>query len=90
MIQATSNLLQKHVVLSYRPYPEFGKIDHNLHNHVFDEVMCNLSINCIAGIKSFILNFLASFGCNDSNHCIKKFPALPQAISGGGGAGQGW
>ena len=25
---------------SYRPYQNLGQIDHNLHNHVFDDVIC--------------------------------------------------
>ena len=36
----TSNLVKGHVLWSYRPYQNLGQIDHNLHDHVFDDVIC--------------------------------------------------
>ena len=36
----TSKLVQRHVAWSYRPYKNLGQIDHDLHNHVFDDVIC--------------------------------------------------
>ena len=39
LTQTTSNLVQKHVVWSYRPEQNFGQIDHNLHNQDFDDVI---------------------------------------------------
>ena len=30
----TTNLVQRHVLWSYRPYQNLGQIDHNLQNHV--------------------------------------------------------
>ena len=32
--------VQRHVLWSYRPGQNLGQIDHNLHNHVFDDVIC--------------------------------------------------
>ena len=29
---------------SYRPYKNLGQIDHNLHNHVFDDIICKTRI----------------------------------------------
>ena len=40
LVQMTSNVVQRHVLWSYRPYQNLGQIDHNLHNHVFDYVIC--------------------------------------------------
>ena len=40
LVQMTSNLVQRHVLWCYRPYQNLGQIDHNLHNHVFDDVIC--------------------------------------------------
>ena len=37
----TSNLVQRHVLWSKTPYQNLVQIDHNLHNHVFDDVICN-------------------------------------------------
>ena len=34
------NLVQRHVVWSYRLYQNLGQIDHNLHSYVFDDVIC--------------------------------------------------
>ena len=36
--------VQRHVVWSYRPYENLEQTDHNLHNHVFDDVICKPSI----------------------------------------------
>ena len=33
-------MVQRHVVLCYMPYQNFGQIDRNSHNHVFDDVKC--------------------------------------------------
>ena len=33
-------LVQRHVVWSYRSYQNLEQIDHNLHNHVFNDVLC--------------------------------------------------
>ena len=44
LVQITSNLLQRHAVWSYRPYQNLKQIDHNLHDHVFDDVICKPSI----------------------------------------------
>ena len=38
--QITSNLVQRHAVWSYRPYQNLGRIDCNLHHHVYDDVIC--------------------------------------------------
>ena len=43
-IQITSNLIQRHIVWSYKPYQNSEQIDHNLHNHVFDDVIYKPSI----------------------------------------------
>ena len=40
IVQITSNLVQMHVVWSHRSYQNLGQIDHNLHSHVFDDVIC--------------------------------------------------
>ena len=29
-----------HIVCFYRPYQNLGQMDRNLHNHVFDDVIC--------------------------------------------------
>ena len=34
------NSVQRHILWSYMPYQNLGQIDHNLHNHVFDDVIC--------------------------------------------------
>ena len=39
-VQITSNLVQRHIVWSYRPCQNLEQIDHNLHNHVFDDIIC--------------------------------------------------
>ena len=39
-IQATSNLVQRHVVWFYRSYQTLEQIDHYLHNDAFDGVIC--------------------------------------------------
>ena len=36
----TSNFAQRHILGSYGPYQNLGQIDHNLHNRVFDDVIC--------------------------------------------------
>ena len=36
----TSNLVQRLVVWSYRPYQNLEQIDHNLHRQDFDDVIC--------------------------------------------------
>ena len=33
------NFVQRHVLWSHRPYQNLGQIDHNLHDHVFDDVI---------------------------------------------------
>ena len=40
LAQMTSTLVQRHVLWSYRPYQNLGKIDHDLHYRVFDDVTC--------------------------------------------------
>ena len=40
LVKITSNLVQRHVVGSYGLYHHLGQIDYNLHNHVFDDVIC--------------------------------------------------
>ena len=55
LVQMTSDLVQRHVLWSYRSYQNLGQVDHrqvdhnyqnlgqvnhNLHNHVFDDVIC--------------------------------------------------
>ena len=39
LVKITANLVQRHVVGSCRPYQNLGQIDHNLHNHVFDDII---------------------------------------------------
>ena len=34
------NFLQRYVLWPYRPHQNLGQIDHNLHNHAFDDVIC--------------------------------------------------
>ena len=36
----TSNLVKRHGLWSSRPYQNLGKIDHDLYNRVFDDVIC--------------------------------------------------
>ena len=43
----TSNLLQRHVLWSYRPYQNLGQIAHNLHDYVLDDVICKPPIEVI-------------------------------------------
>ena len=35
-----SNLIQRQVLRSYKPYQNLGQIDHCLHNHKFDDIIC--------------------------------------------------
>ena len=50
----TSNLVQRKTLWSYRPYQDLGQIDHNLHNHAFDDIICKPPIleNENVGYKS--------------------------------------
>ena len=41
----TSNLVQRHVLWTYTPYQSLGQIDRNLHNRVFDDVICKQLID---------------------------------------------
>ena len=57
LVQMTSNLVQRHVLWSYRPYQNLGQIDHNLHNHVFDDVICKPPIEfCWSCDGYYIIN----------------------------------
>ena len=40
LVQIVSNLIGRHVGLSYRSCQNLEQINHNLHNHVFDDVIC--------------------------------------------------
>ena len=66
LVQTTSNLVQRHVLWSYRPYQNLGQIDNNLHNHVFDDVMCT---------EPPIVVKVAEHACDDASKRILKFSA---------------
>ena len=44
----TSNLMQRHILWFKGSYQNLGQIDHNLHNHVFDDVICKPPIHNLA------------------------------------------
>ena len=55
----TSNLVKRQVLLSYRQYLNLGQIDHNLHNHVFDDVLCKPPIpELFHDVTIFLLLYL--------------------------------
>ena len=39
-------------LLSNRPYQDLGQIDHNLHDHVFDDVICKPPISAINNFRA--------------------------------------
>ena len=45
LVQISSNLVQRHVVWYCRLYENLGQIYHNLHSHVFDDVICKPPMN---------------------------------------------
>ena len=53
--KATSKSVQRHTVLYYRSYPNFGQTDHNFHNHVFDDVICKPTIRWL-GQEVYLLS----------------------------------
>ena len=59
LILPTSNLVQRQVLWSYRPCKNFGQINCNLHNHVFDDVVRKppKGKNCSASWVSSDLSF---------------------------------
>ena len=40
VVQMTSNFVQRNVLWSYRPHQNLRQMEHNLHNHVFYDVIC--------------------------------------------------
>ena len=52
-VQMASNSVQRHILWSNRPYQNLGQIDHNLHNHVFDDVICKPPIRKLGFQKSY-------------------------------------
>ena len=46
-------MVQRHAVWSRKPYRNLEQIDHGLHNHVFDDVICKLSIPYIVNQDFF-------------------------------------
>ena len=49
------NLVQGHVVWSYRSYRNLGEIDQNYRSHVFDDVICKPPIGFSAVIQKATL-----------------------------------
>ena len=47
LVQIASNLVQRHVVWSYRPYLNLRQIYRNLHDHIFDDVICKPPIDSV-------------------------------------------
>ena len=44
LFEITSNLVQTHIVWSCTTCQNLGQIDHNLHSHVIDDVICKSPI----------------------------------------------
>ena len=55
----TSALVQRHILWSYRPYQNLGKIDRDLHNRVFDDIICKPPIVTKSEKHFHNLNFFA-------------------------------
>ena len=70
LAQMISNLIHRHTVCSYRPYQNLGEIDCNLHNHIFDYIICQPPIEFwfISKRKARYAHSLAdSLGLSDYN-----------------------
>ena len=53
-------MVHRHIGQSYKPYKDLGQIDHNLHNHVFDDIICKTSIHNVKFHLSSDLSRLSS------------------------------